>query len=158
MPLISGIFRERATGIQTAGMSTRAVAGEMNVHFSIISHLQLCFGEFVSTSNRPQPQTTCNTGSTGPPHLAYSSGVWGGLTLNGLISIHELYLSKIVACCYRTKVSNVNLLLRNIESSDYDHISFCSCNDLFSFSGDGGQHVSDCTMFSECSVPLHMVD
>ncbi len=36
----------------TAGMSTRAVAHELNVHFSTISHLQRCFREFGSTSNR----------------------------------------------------------------------------------------------------------
>uniref|UniRef100_A0A8C9Z6G3 Transposase Tc1-like domain-containing protein n=1 Tax=Sander lucioperca TaxID=283035 RepID=A0A8C9Z6G3_SANLU len=37
----------------TAGMSTRAVARELNVHFSTISHLQRRFREFDSTSNRP---------------------------------------------------------------------------------------------------------
>uniref|UniRef100_A0AAZ1XLG0 Transposase Tc1-like domain-containing protein n=1 Tax=Oreochromis aureus TaxID=47969 RepID=A0AAZ1XLG0_OREAU len=37
----------------TAGMSTRAVAREMNVHFSAISHLQRRFRDFGSTSNRP---------------------------------------------------------------------------------------------------------
>lgn len=29
---------------------------------------------------------------------------------------------------------------------------------LIPFSRDRGQHVSDYTMFSECSVPLHMAD
>ncbi len=37
----------------TAGMSTRAVAYELNVHFSTISHLQRRFRGFSSTSNRP---------------------------------------------------------------------------------------------------------
>ncbi len=37
----------------TAGMSTRAVARELNVYFSTISHLQRRFREFGSTSNRP---------------------------------------------------------------------------------------------------------
>ncbi len=37
----------------TAGKSTRAVARELNVHFSTISRLQRCFREFGSTSNRP---------------------------------------------------------------------------------------------------------
>ncbi len=37
----------------TAGMSTRAVARELNVHFSTISCLQRHFREFGSTSNRP---------------------------------------------------------------------------------------------------------
>ncbi len=37
----------------TAGMSTRAVSGELNVNFSTISSLQRHFREFGSTSNRP---------------------------------------------------------------------------------------------------------
>ncbi len=41
MPQMSHIFRERAIGMLTAGMSTRAVACELNVHFSTISrHIQ----------------------------------------------------------------------------------------------------------------------
>ncbi len=46
-------LRERAIGMLTAGMSTRAVARELNVHFSTISRLQRRFREFGSTSNRP---------------------------------------------------------------------------------------------------------
>ncbi len=45
----------------TAGMSTWAVAHELNVHFSIISRLQRRFREFGSTSNWP-----CNL----RPHVA----------------------------------------------------------------------------------------
>ncbi len=37
----------------TAGMSTRAVARELNVHLSTISRLQRRFREFNSTSNWP---------------------------------------------------------------------------------------------------------
>ena len=37
----------------TAGMSTRAVTREFNVHFSTISRLQRCFREFARTSNWP---------------------------------------------------------------------------------------------------------
>ncbi len=47
------ILRERAIGMLTAGMSTRAVARELNVNFSTISRLQRRFREFGSTSNRP---------------------------------------------------------------------------------------------------------
>ena len=47
------VLRERAIGMLTAGMSTRAVARELNVHFSTISRLQRRFREFGSTSNRP---------------------------------------------------------------------------------------------------------
>ncbi len=39
-------------GMLTAGMSTRAVACELNVNFSTISLLQRRFREFGSTSNR----------------------------------------------------------------------------------------------------------
>jgi len=37
MPQMSQVLRERAVGMLTAGMSTRAVACELNVHFSTIS-------------------------------------------------------------------------------------------------------------------------
>ncbi len=53
MPQMSQVLRERAIGMLTAGMSTRAVACELNVHFSTISRLQRRFREFGSTSNRP---------------------------------------------------------------------------------------------------------
>ncbi len=53
MPQMSQVLRERAIGMLTAGMSTRAVAHELNIHFSTISRLQRCFREFGSTSNRP---------------------------------------------------------------------------------------------------------
>ncbi len=50
---MSRVLRERAIGMLTAGLSTRAVARELNVHFSTISRLQRHFREFCSTSNRP---------------------------------------------------------------------------------------------------------
>ncbi len=50
---MSQILRESAIGMLTAGMSTRAVACELNVHFSTISHLQRRFREFGSTYNQP---------------------------------------------------------------------------------------------------------
>ncbi len=53
MPQMSQVLRERAIGMLTTGMSTRAVAHELNVHFSTISRLQRRFREFGSTSNRP---------------------------------------------------------------------------------------------------------
>ncbi len=53
MPKMSLILREHAIGLLTAGMSTRAVARELKVHFSTIIHLQRRFREFGSTSNRP---------------------------------------------------------------------------------------------------------
>ncbi len=50
---MSQFLREHVIGMLIAGMSTRAVACELNVHFSTISHLQRCFREFGSTSNWP---------------------------------------------------------------------------------------------------------
>ena len=44
---------ECAIGMQTAGMSTRAVAREFNVHFSTKSCLKRNLKEFGSMSNRP---------------------------------------------------------------------------------------------------------
>ncbi len=52
MAQMSQVLRERAIGMLTAGMFTRAVARELNVNFSTISHLQRRFREFGSTSNR----------------------------------------------------------------------------------------------------------
>uniref|UniRef100_A0A8P4G3C6 Transposase Tc1-like domain-containing protein n=1 Tax=Dicentrarchus labrax TaxID=13489 RepID=A0A8P4G3C6_DICLA len=53
MPQMSQVLRESAIGMLTARMSTRAVARELNVHFSTKSRLQRRFREFGSTSNRP---------------------------------------------------------------------------------------------------------
>jgi DNA-binding NarL/FixJ family response regulator len=41
MPQMSQVLRERAIGMLTAGMSTRAVAREFYVNFSTINHLQV---------------------------------------------------------------------------------------------------------------------
>ncbi len=53
MPQMSQVLREHAIGMLTAEMFTRAVAWELNVNFSTISHLQRHFREFGSTSNQP---------------------------------------------------------------------------------------------------------
>ncbi len=53
MPQRLQVLREHAIDMLTAGMSTRAVARELNVHFSTISRIQRRFREFGSTSNRP---------------------------------------------------------------------------------------------------------
>ncbi len=39
MPQMLQVLKERAIGMLTAGMSTRAVARELNVYFSTISRL-----------------------------------------------------------------------------------------------------------------------
>ena len=61
-------LRERAKGTLTAGMSTRAVARELNVNFSTISCFHRSFKEFSSIQPASQPQTTCNHASPGSPH------------------------------------------------------------------------------------------
>ncbi len=53
MPQMLQVLRECAVGMLTAGMSSRAVARELNVYFSTISHLQRRFRECGSTYNRP---------------------------------------------------------------------------------------------------------
>ncbi len=53
MPQMSQVLREHAIGTLNAGISTRAVDRELNVHFSTISHLQRRFREFGHTFNRP---------------------------------------------------------------------------------------------------------
>ena len=69
---MSQVLRERAIGMLTAGMSSRAVACELNVHFSTISHLQRRFREFGSTSNRPhnrRPRVTTPAQDLHTQHL-----------------------------------------------------------------------------------------
>ncbi len=46
MPQMSQVLRDRAIGMLTAGMSTKAVARELNVHFSTTSHLRRRFRDF----------------------------------------------------------------------------------------------------------------
>ncbi len=62
MPQMSQVLRDRAIGMLTAGMSTKAVALELNVHFSTTSHLRRRFRDFGSTFNWPHnrrpPETT----------------------------------------------------------------------------------------------------
>ncbi len=53
MPQMLQVLKVCAIGMLTAGMSTRAVARELNVNFSTISLLQRHFREFGSTSNLP---------------------------------------------------------------------------------------------------------
>uniref|UniRef100_A0A3B3HNF9 Tc1-like transposase DDE domain-containing protein n=1 Tax=Oryzias latipes TaxID=8090 RepID=A0A3B3HNF9_ORYLA len=53
MPQMLQVLRERAIGMLIAGMSTRALARELNVHSSTVSLLQRRFREFGSTPNRP---------------------------------------------------------------------------------------------------------
>ncbi len=98
---MSQVLREHAIGMLTAGMSTRAVAHELNVHFSTISRLQREF-QRIRQYIQPalQPQTTCNHTSPGPPHPASSNSkiVWDqppGQLLQQSVCITKDFLHKL---------------------------------------------------------------
>ncbi|KAL1258898.1 hypothetical protein QQF64_009475, partial [Cirrhinus molitorella] len=65
------ILRERAFGMLTAGMSTRAVACELDVHLSTTSRLQKHFKEFGSTSNWPHNYRPCVTTPAQDLHIQH---------------------------------------------------------------------------------------
>ncbi len=68
---MSQALREGAIGMLTAGMSTRAVACEFNVHFSTVSRLQRRFREFGSAYIRPHNDRPCVTTQAQDLHIQH---------------------------------------------------------------------------------------
>ncbi len=73
MPQMLQVLRERAIGMLTAGMSTRAVAPWIECSFLYHKPSPKAFQriwQYIQPTS--QPQTTCNHTSPGPPHPASS--------------------------------------------------------------------------------------
>ena len=83
---MSQVFRERAIGMLTAGMSTRAVAREYNVNFSTISHLQLCLRiwQYVHVGKRFANVNVVNR----VPQGAGGVKVWAGISYRQRTQLH----------------------------------------------------------------------
>lgn len=72
MPQMSRVMRERAIGMLTAGMSTRAVAVQLNVHNRTIGRLRARFRETGNTANRPHPRRPRVTTAEQDRHIRLS--------------------------------------------------------------------------------------
>jgi hypothetical protein len=125
MPQLSQVLRERTIGMLTARMSSRAVARELNVHFS--THLQCRFREFGSMSNQlhnRKPRACRRVDKrfadvnvvNRVPHGGCGVMVWAGISYRQQTQVHFIY-GNLNAQKYRDQQMHICIpsLVKSIE-------------------------------------------